>query len=168
MNRHHAYAATSLGELLLVAHGDDLVGIYFPDHRYPPRAESLGERVEPADVSVLEETARQLGEYLGGSRTHFDLPLKTAADEFSESVWQILRTLSFGQTTTYGAIATTLGNPHLAQRVGWPVGHNPLSIVVPCHRVVGANGSLTGFAGGLERKRALLELEGSVSMDRLF
>ncbi|MFC5336998.1 methylated-DNA--[protein]-cysteine S-methyltransferase [Leucobacter denitrificans] len=159
MIRHGVYP-TTLGELLLTAEGDALTGLYFPDHRYPPAPEMLGEDLgfEPEDA-VLAETARQLREYLAGERTEFDLQLAPNGDEFSQQVWNLLRDIPYGETTTYGELAVTLGNRALAQRVGQSVGHNPVCIIIPCHRVLGSDGSLTGYAGGLDRKRALLELE---------
>lgn len=119
---------------------------------------------------MIGETARQVREYLAGERESFDLMVKTDGDQFSERVWARLRKIPRGSTTTYGAIATELGNRALAQRVGQAVGHNPVSIIIPCHRVIGADGSLTGFAGGLERKRTLLELEepAELAATRLF
>lgn len=160
MSTRHGRFETSLGKLLLVAESHALTGVYFPDHRYPPAPEHLGEDVglEPEDA-VLAEAARQLREYLRGERTAFDLPLAPLGDEFSQQVWSMLGDIPYGATTTYGELAVALGNRALAQRVGQAVGHNPVSIIVPCHRVLGADGSLTGYAGGLERKRALLELE---------
>lgn len=170
MTARHAYAETSLGELLFVTDGDALTGVYFPGHRYPPAAEAIGERVDEASDPVLAQAAREVREHLAGERSRFDVPVRTAGDEFSERVWALLREIPYGETTTYGAIAETLGGKGLAQRVGQAVGHNPISIVIPCHRVVGADGSLTGFAGGLERKRTLLELEepAEVAATRLF
>jgi methylated-DNA-[protein]-cysteine S-methyltransferase len=102
---------------------------------------------------------RQLSEYFAGERTVFTLPLAPHGDAFQLKVWELLRTIPYGQTRSYGQLARELGDPHLAQAVGYANGRNPISIVVPCHRVVGADGSLVGYAGGLERKRFLLELE---------
>ena len=166
----HTTVSTTLGELLLVAEGDALAGIYFPQHTYPPKPEALGERVDEASDPFFADLARQLREYLAGERTVFEIPIATSGDAFSEKVWAILREIPYGTTITYGAIAERLGGRGLAQRVGPAVGHNPISIVVPCHRVVGADGSLTGFAGGLSRKRTLLELEepSEASAARLF
>ncbi|GAA1320883.1 methylated-DNA--[protein]-cysteine S-methyltransferase [Leucobacter albus] len=160
MHTRHGLVQTSLGELLLVASGDALVGVYFPDHRYPPEADEIGEALghEPEDP-VITQAARQLREYLAGERTEFDVPVAPRGDEFSRQVWSMLGKIPFGETSTYGALAEALGNRALAQRVGQAVGHNPVSIIVPCHRVLGADGSLTGYAGGLERKRVLLALE---------
>ncbi|WP_449279056.1 methylated-DNA--[protein]-cysteine S-methyltransferase [Leucobacter sp. GX24907] len=159
----HAWAATSLGDLLLVARsttdGDALVGLYFANHSYPPAADAIGEAVDLAEDPVLAATAQQLREYLAGERREFDLPLRASGDEFRERVWERLLAIPYGETTTYGALAAELGSRGLAQLVGQAVGHNPISIVIPCHRVVGADGSLTGYAGGKERKQRLLELE---------
>ena len=155
----HAYLPTSIGDLLVVASGDALVGLYFPRHWYPPEASAIGELVDAANDVVFTEVARQLDEYLAGNRTSFDLRAETSGTPFQEQVWALLRDIPFGETTTYGELARTLGNANLAQLVGQAVGHNPISIVIPCHRVVGASGKLTGFAGGLERKQLLLELE---------
>jgi methylated-DNA-[protein]-cysteine S-methyltransferase len=155
----HTTLRTALGDLTLSAAGEALTGLYFPGHWHPPTAEDLGAPVE-ADVDpLLARTREQLEQYLAGERRGFDLPLTTHGDAFSERVWALLREIPYGETTTYGALAERLGSRGLAQRVGQCVGRNPLSILVPCHRVVGADGSLTGYAGGLERKRALLELE---------
>ncbi len=157
--RRHTQAVTDLGDLLLIADGEDLVGVYFPGHWYPPKAGELGETVAERDDPVLAEAAEQLREYLTGGRREFDLRQRTAGDAFSEQVWAMLRAIPYGERTTYGAIAEHLGGRALAQRVGQAVGHNPLSIVIPCHRVVAADGSLRGFAGGLDRKQQLLEIE---------
>lgn len=157
--RRHAYASTSLGALMLVADGPDLVGLYFPKHWYPPDPADTGDEVDGLADPVIGPAAAQVREYLAGTRQVFEVPVATDGDAFSERVWALLRQIPYGETTTYGALADRLGNPRLAQRVGQAVGHNPVSIVIPCHRVVGADGGLTGFAGGLERKRALLDLE---------
>jgi methylated-DNA-[protein]-cysteine S-methyltransferase len=159
MSIRHTTARTALGDLLLVAEGDDLTGVYFPGHWYPPSAEAIGNEVTEQDDPVLSVAGRQLREYLAGDRREFDMRVATHGDDFSERVWTLLREIPYGMTTTYGALAETLGNRQLAQRVGQAVGHNPISVVIPCHRVLGADGSLTGFAGGLDRKRALLMLE---------
>jgi methylated-DNA-[protein]-cysteine S-methyltransferase len=170
MYARHAVVDTGLGEITVVAADDSIAGLYFPGHWYPPSAETLGVRVAAADDPLLAEAAIQLGDYLAGSRTSFDLPIATNGDPLQESVWAILREIPFGTTITYGEIAVRLGNRSLAQAVGQAVGHNPISIIVPCHRVVGSNGKLTGFAGGLRRKKMLLELEEptSVKAGRLF
>ncbi|QHY99898.1 Methylated-DNA--protein-cysteine methyltransferase [Streptomyces sp. S4.7] len=155
----HAVVETSLGGLTVVASGGAITGLYFPHHWYMPSGASLGRRVDVQEDTLLTEAAAQLGEYLDGERTAFDLPTRTDGDAFQERVWAMLREIPFGETTTYGELAERLGNKALAQSVGQAVGHNPISIIVACHRVVGSNGKLTGFAGGLERKQRLLEIE---------
>jgi methylated-DNA-[protein]-cysteine S-methyltransferase len=157
MSTRHTYVGTTLGDLLLVAEGAALTGLYFPHHWYPPAADRIGDRVD--DDPLFAAAATELDEYLAGRRRAFDLPIAPAGDGFQERVWTRLSAIPYGETTTYGALAAELGNPALAQRVGQAVGRNPVSIVVPCHRVVGRDGGLTGYAGGLERKRFLLDLE---------
>lgn len=170
MTRRHATLPTALGDLLVVADGEALAGIYFPEHWHPPAAESIGVEVDARDDELITRLGEQLEEYLDGRRTAFDLPMAPTGDEFQHAVWAMLRDIPCGSTTSYGELALRLGDRNLARRVGNAVGRNPLSILVPCHRVVGADGSLTGYAGGLERKRFLLELEGApvVAQARLF
>jgi methylated-DNA-[protein]-cysteine S-methyltransferase len=166
MNRH-AIVSTRIGDLTLVASDNALTGVYFPHHWVKPAPDSLGDRVEATDP-VITEAARQLDEYLAGERTSFDLPTVLRGDEFQRRVWSILEEIPYGETSSYGEIAARLGET--AQAVGKAVGQNPLSIVVPCHRVVGKNGALTGYAGGLKRKQFLLDLEepADVKAARLF
>jgi methylated-DNA-[protein]-cysteine S-methyltransferase len=166
----HATVPTSIGELLVVADGDALTGVYFPGHWHPPAPDTIGTPVGGRDDKLFVVLGAQLDEYLRARRTTFDLPLAPAGDEFQHAVWSMLRGIPYGTTTSYGELALRLGDRNLARRVGNAVGRNPLSIVVPCHRVVGASGSLTGYAGGLERKRHLLELERAdiVAQHRLF
>lgn len=154
----HAIVETELGELTVVAHDGALVGVYFPGHWTMPPVEALGIRADAGDA-LISAAAVQLREFLAGERTSFELPTATRGDAFQEEVWAILKEIPFGETTTYGEIATRIGDAKLAREVGRAVGRNPLSIVIPCHRVVGKDGKLTGYAGGLERKRFLLELE---------
>jgi methylated-DNA-[protein]-cysteine S-methyltransferase len=116
---------------------------------------------------VLERASAQLLEYFAGSRMTFDLPLAPAGSGFELSVWELLRAIPAGQTASYGELARKLGDPTLARAVGRANGQNPLPIVVPCHRVIGADGSLVGFGGGLERKRWLLEHEGALARSAL-
>ncbi|MEV0796161.1 methylated-DNA--[protein]-cysteine S-methyltransferase [Kribbella sp. NPDC050281] len=165
MNRH-AIVSTRIGVLTLVASDNALAGVYFPHHWVKPTPETLGEQVEATDP-LLSEAARQLDEYLAGERTSFDVPTVLRGDEFQRRVWSILEEIPYGTTSSYGEIAERLGDRTLAQQVGKAVGQNPLSIVVPCHRVIGKNGSLTGYAGGLKRKQFLLDLEEPVGV-RLF
>jgi methylated-DNA-[protein]-cysteine S-methyltransferase len=157
MHTRHSLVQTVLGDLTVVASDDAITGLYFPGHWYLPPRDSIGERV--LGDPLIDRAAGQLVDYLAGARASFDLPIMTTGDPLSENVWAMLKEIPFGQTTTYGALAERLGNRALAQAVGQAVGHNPISIIIPCHRVVGASGKLTGFAGGLERKQFLLELE---------
>jgi len=170
MTRRHATLPTALGDLLVVADGEALAGIYFPGHWHPPAAGAIGVEVDAHSDRLISRLGEQLDEYLDGGRTTFDLPMVPVGDEFQYAVWAMLRDIPSGSTTSYGELAARLGDRNLARRVGNAVGRNPLSILVPCHRVVGADGSLTGYAGGLERKRFLLELEGApiVAQGRLF
>lgn len=159
MTRTHTSIDSPLGELTLVAAGDALAGLYFPGHWHMPAPEVFGER----SGRGFERAEAQLAEYFAGDRTGFDLPIAmSGGDEFQRSVWSLIDRIPYGETTTYGEMAAEIGaDPTLARKVGGAVGRNPLSIVTPCHRVVGKDGKLTGYAGGLERKRQLLELEGA-------
>lgn len=159
MRTRYTLVGTELGQLTLVADGDDLVGLYFPHHWYRPEPDTLGLPVAAADDPVLAAATVQLDEYLAGARRELDVPLATNGDELQERVWALLRETPYGRTTTYGELAGRLGDRSLAQQVGQAVGRNPLCVFIPCHRVVGKDGRLTGYAGGLSRKRWLLELE---------
>lgn len=167
----HGLFATSLGELLLVADGDAITGVYFQDHKHPPSPDEIGDDLgfEPDD-RTLAEAAQQLRDYLAGERQTFTARLAPQGEDFSQRVWEALLRIPFGETTTYGNIAVELGNRAFAQRVGQAVGHNPIMVLIPCHRVLGADGTLTGYAGGLDRKRVLLTLEEppAEETDRLF
>jgi methylated-DNA-[protein]-cysteine S-methyltransferase len=160
MYLRHAIVDTELGKLTVVAEDDAVVGVYFPGHWTMPPAAALGQRVDAGEDALIGATGSQLHEFLAGERTEFELPTATEGDSFQERVWSILREIPYGETTTYGEIAELLGDRTQARAVGQAVGRNPLSIIVACHRVVGGNGNLTGYAGGLERKRSLLVLEG--------
>lgn len=155
----HTVIDTRIGALTLVADDASLTGIYFPGHWTKPDDTAWGDRVDITADPVFERTQAQLEEYFDGERTTFDLPLAPVGSEFQQRVWAVLERIPFGQTVTYGQIAAEIGGRTVAQMVGQAVGRNPVSIVIPCHRVVGADGSLTGYAGGLERKLFLLELE---------
>ncbi|GIH14928.1 methylated-DNA--[protein]-cysteine S-methyltransferase [Rugosimonospora africana] len=170
MNTRHTVTDTDLGPITIVATGDAITGLYFDRHARRPRQEAFGPRVPMISDSLLGQACQQLLEYLAGQRTTFDLPLDAAGNDLQRSVWKIVSDIPYGQTITYGEIAERLGDRALAQKVGQAVGANPLCVVVPCHRVLGATGALTGYAGGLTRKRALLELEepAAVSTGRLF
>ncbi len=147
--------ASPIGPLRLVADGAALVGVYMEDHA---RAPALGAR-DGKDHPVLAETRRQLVAWFAGERTTFDLPLRPSGTSFQLAVWHALTTIPFGETRTYAELARGIGRPGAARAVGAANARNPLSIVVPCHRVVGAGGALTGYAGGLSRKQWLLAHE---------
>jgi methylated-DNA-[protein]-cysteine S-methyltransferase len=155
MSMRHGVVASPVGALTVVAHDGGLAGLYFADHLRRPGPDAFG----PRDDAPFAEVARQLDEYFGGARTGFDLPLAAPGTAFHQRVWDLVARIPYGRTRTYGELAKELGDPGLAQAVGAANGRNPLSILVPCHRVVGADGNLTGYAGGLARKRFLLDLE---------
>lgn len=159
MNIRHAVIDSPLNELTLVADGDALTGVYFRDHWHRPAEATFGPRVDADSDALFAEVRSQLMDYLAGDRQDFDLPTKLRGDDAQKRVWALLATIPFGETVTYGELAVSLADRTTAQEVGQAVGRNPLSIVVPCHRVVGRNGQLTGYAGGLKRKQFLLELE---------
>jgi methylated-DNA-[protein]-cysteine S-methyltransferase len=144
-----------VGELTLVADDGGLTAVYFPHHWYRPDPATFG---RPADAG-FGEVKSQLTEYFAGERQRFDLRLNARGDEFQRRVWELIGDVPYGQTATYGDLARELGSQVLAKDVGAAVGRNPLSVIVPCHRVVGKDGRLTGYAGGLARKRFLLDLE---------
>lgn len=171
MTTRHAVIPSALGELTLLAEDTSLTGMYFPQHWYKPSTDSFGRRVDAASDGLFTETTSQLTEYLSGDRIGFDLPIALRGDELQERVWHLLTQIPYGDTITYGVLAASLHDEEAtAQIVGQAVGRNPLSIVVPCHRVVGKNGKLTGYAGGLKRKQFLLDLEepAAVRTARLF
>lgn len=146
-----------LGPMILAATGRGLAGLWFDGQRHQPDLSGCGEN--PRHPVLLQAVA-QLQEYFEGRRTTFDLPLDLArGTTFQQAVWQALLAIPCGGTTSYAAIGQRIGNPDASRAVGAAVGRNPLSIVVPCHRVLGSGGQLTGYAGGLHRKTALLRLE---------
>jgi len=147
-----------VGELTLVASDKGLTAILWEND--DPDRVRLADKTEDAAHPVLVEAARQLGEYFAGQREAFDLPLDFHGTDFQKRVWQQLLAIPFGETRSYGEIARALGQPTASRAVGAANGKNPISIVAPCHRVIGTNGTLTGFAGGLEAKQRLLALEG--------
>lgn len=153
----HSIMDSPIGPLTIVERDGGLAAIYMVEHAHAPAPESLGERVDDA----LPEATRQLGEYFAGERTEFDLPLNAVGTEFQRKVWAALAEIPYGETRTYGEIAVELARPSASRAVGAAVGRNPISIVVPCHRVVGSDGRITGYAGGVERKEYLLALEGA-------
>ncbi|WP_127130261.1 methylated-DNA--[protein]-cysteine S-methyltransferase [Georgenia sp. SYP-B2076] len=150
-----------VGELTLVGDEGVLTGLYMDGGRHVPPEASFGER----DDAGFAEAAEQLGEYFAGERREFTLRTRTAGSEFQRRVWDALTRVPYGQTRSYGALAAEMGLvPQAVRAVGAANGRNPISIVVPCHRVIGADGSLTGYAGGIEHKRFLLDLERPAAM----
>jgi methylated-DNA-[protein]-cysteine S-methyltransferase len=155
--RRHTRVPSPIGELLLVADDDALCGLYMDLGRgWLPRVE-LG----PRDDAALPEARRQLDEYFAGERFVFDLHVRLHGTAFQRQVWDALMEIPFGQTRSYGEQARRIGVPDAPRAVGAANGQNPVSIIVPCHRVIGANGALTGYGGGIERKRWLLAHEAS-------
>jgi methylated-DNA-[protein]-cysteine S-methyltransferase len=148
-----------IGPLLLTSDGAALTGLHMSDSSHPPRRDA--DWIESPRHAPFGEARRQLGEYFAGARREFDLPLAAQGTPFQRKVWQALRQIRYGETQSYGEVAARIRNPAASRAVGLANGRNPIAVVVPCHRVIGANGSLTGFGGGLARKRWLLEHEGS-------
>lgn len=147
---------TPLGELLAFADGTGhLVGLYFTDGRRTP---AIPPRVANDD-DAFDELRDQLDAYFAGEPVSFDLPVVLDGPPYQRQVWEAVRAIPYGTTCSYGEIASRLGHPHAARAVGYANARNPLSLVVPCHRVIGANGELTGYAGGLNRKQSLLRHE---------
>ncbi len=171
-NREHVVTtfrrfASPVGELVLTASDSGLTGIYLPTSRHgPPRVESEDWVEDDGRRSgagaMLARACEQLQEYFAGARTAFDVPLSASGTTFERRVWELLRGIPYGTTTSYGALAHRLGDPRATRAVGAANGKNPIPIIVPCHRVVGARGDLTGFGGGIDCKRWLLEHEGAL------
>ncbi|CAM3882635.1 Methylated-DNA-protein-cysteine methyltransferase [Pseudomonas reidholzensis] len=155
-----------VGTLTLVARGDRLAAVLWEQER--ENRVRLGVLHRDDEHPVLRQTARQLGEYFAGQRQRFELELDFAGSDFQRQVWAALLTIPFGETRSYGDIARQIGNPSAVRAVGAANGRNPISIIAPCHRVIGASGSLTGFAGGLQAKQFLLALEGRESLALAF
>jgi methylated-DNA-[protein]-cysteine S-methyltransferase len=152
------YTESPIGRLLLLSDGEVLTGLYMDVDGRPPR--NLNDWLEDASGGPLPAAVRQLDEYFSGVRREFDLPLRLKGTEFQQRVWRSLTRIRYGETLSYGEQARRIGNPNASRAVGLANGRNPICIVVPCHRVIGADGSLTGFGGGLPRKRWLLAHEG--------
>jgi methylated-DNA-[protein]-cysteine S-methyltransferase len=155
----HTIVDSPLGPLTLVTRAGGLAGVYMTQQRHLPPEDTFGPRVAVTDVPLLTRTADQLAAYFAGDLRDFDLDMSTSGTPFQRRVWTALRDIPYGETVTYGELAAAVGQPTASRAVGLANGRNPLSIVVPCHRVVGANGSMTGYGGGIERKRWLLDFE---------
>jgi methylated-DNA-[protein]-cysteine S-methyltransferase len=148
------------GQMLLVAKDAGLSGVYFDGQKYLPQVEQ--EWWRDAGHAPLRQAKRELAEYFGGERKRFETALAPEGTPFQQAVWKAISAVGFGKTITYSELALHAGFPGSARAAGAATGRNPISIVVPCHRIVGSNGSLTGYAGGLDRKRALLALESGI------
>ncbi|MGP4044640.1 methylated-DNA--[protein]-cysteine S-methyltransferase [Streptomyces sp. 2A115] len=153
--KQHMVIDSPYGPLTLVARDAVLCGLYMVGQRHRPPEESFGE----PDDTPFGETVDQLQAYFAGELKDFDLPLHLDGTSFQRTVWEQLQKIPYGETRSYGELADALGNPKASRAVGLANGKNPLGIIVPCHRVVGSDGSLTGYGGGLERKRRLLDFE---------
>lgn len=160
MSIYYRHVQSPVGPLLLVASDAGLHAIEFDAVQHPVHR---GDDWHPGDHPLLRAAETQLREYFAGARQAFDLPLAPVGTDFQRRVWQTLGTIPYGQTISYGELAARVGKPSASRAVGAANGRNPLPIVLPCHRVIGANGSLTGFGGGLPVKRFLLELEGALA-----
>ncbi|NGO08875.1 methylated-DNA--[protein]-cysteine S-methyltransferase [Streptomyces sp. HC44] len=153
--KQHTVIDSPYGPLTLVATDGVLSGLYMTDQRHRPPEETFG----VPDDTPFGETIDQLKAYFAGELKDFDLPLRLDGTPFQRTVWDQLRRIPYGETRSYGELADALGNPKASRAVGLANGRNPVGIIVPCHRVVGANGSLTGYGGGLDRKKRLLDFE---------
>jgi methylated-DNA-[protein]-cysteine S-methyltransferase len=157
MTTYYTYMESPIDRLMLTSDGNCLTGIYMLEQRHEP---AIGkEWVESCDAAPFAQAVDQLCAYFAGERSGFDLPLAPAGTPFQLSVWQELSRIPYGVTISYGELAKRVGNANASRAVGMANGRNPIPIIVPCHRVIGANGKLTGFGGGLWRKEKLLELE---------
>ncbi|MFI0235438.1 methylated-DNA--[protein]-cysteine S-methyltransferase [Streptomyces sp. NPDC016845] len=154
-HRQHTVIDSAYGPLTLVATDGTLSGLYMTDQRHRPAEETFGARDERPFGAVID----QLNAYFAGELVAFDVPLHLHGTPFQRSVWERLRKIPYGETRTYGELAAALGNSAASRAVGLANGKNPVGVIVPCHRVIGASGGLTGYGGGLERKRRLLDFE---------
>ncbi|WP_055619379.1 methylated-DNA--[protein]-cysteine S-methyltransferase [Streptomyces sp. JHA19] len=153
--RRHSVIDSPYGPLTLVAEDGVLCGLYMTDQRHRPAEETFG----PLDASPFAQTEEELESYFAGELRQFTVPLHLKGTPFQLTVWNHLRTIPYGETRTYGQLAEALGNRGASRAVGLANGKNPIGIIVPCHRVIGATGSLTGYGGGLPRKQSLLAFE---------
>ena len=155
MHRTHTIADSPIGPLTLVSTDGVLSGLYMDRQRYRPPAETFGE----PDEAPFGRVADQLAEYFAGKRSEFSVPVSLSGTEFQRTVWTALQDIRYGETVSYGELAERIGRPAASRAVGLANGKNPISIIVPCHRVVGSTGDLTGYGGGLDRKQYLLDFE---------
>ena len=158
--RYYDFYESPQGQMLLVAVDGGLCGVYFDGQKYLPQVASQWRR--DSKHAPLRQAKRELAEYFGGERKRFEVALAPGGTPFQRSVWKAISSVGFGATITYGELAVRAGCPGSARAAGAATGRNPIGIIVPCHRIVGSDGSLTGYAGGLARKRALLALESGI------
>ena len=154
---YYDYYRSPRGRILLVANDKALTGVYFTGQKYEPCVEEEWRR--EGEHPPLRQARRELAEYFSGARTRFTVKLAPQGTPFQRAVWNAIAGVGFGRTIAYGELARRAGRPGSARAAGAATGRNPISIIVPCHRIVGSNGALTGYAGGLAKKRALLALE---------
>lgn len=158
-DKAHTVVDSPVGPLTLFAEHGKLAGLYMSDQRHRPAQETFG----APDAELFTEVAGQLSEYFAGTRTKFEVPMNPAGTPFQQRVWAALCDIPYGETVSYGWLANHIGQPTAARAVGLANGRNPIGIIVPCHRVIGSTGSLTGYGGGLERKQFLLAFEQRIS-----
>ncbi|GAA6616514.1 methylated-DNA--[protein]-cysteine S-methyltransferase [Scytonema sp. NUACC26] len=154
---YYRWLDSPLGELLLASNGRSLIGLYLKGQKFFPEQTEDWHKSEQIDPFV--QTQEQIAEYFAHQRQHFDIPIEPQGTAFQKQVWQLLLQIPFGETISYGALAKKIGKPVASRAVGTANGRNPISIIVPCHRVIASNGKLTGYAGGLDRKQWLLQHE---------
>src|SRR5262245_33921303 len=156
--RYFDFYESPLGRMLIVATDQGLGGLYFVDQKY--YREVGRDWLRSVHHEIVRQTARELTEYFAGARKEFEVPLAAEGTTFQSSIWRAISSVKYGHSITYSELARRAGHPEAVRAAGTATGRNPITIMVPCHRIVGSDGNLTGYAGGLERKRALLELEG--------
>jgi methylated-DNA-[protein]-cysteine S-methyltransferase len=162
ISTRHVIVESPIGPLTLVRDDTGLTGLYYPGHWTRPNRNSFGPHVDSHVDHGFDEAIAQLTEYFAGERREFDLPLNPRGSDQAQQVWQLMAEIPYGQTISYGELTRRVVGDLSPRDIGGFVGDNPLSILIPCHRVVGSTGKLTGYAGGLDRKRYLLELEKAI------
>lgn len=157
MKYYYSVMKSPVGDITLIADDENLCSIYWPNQE--PDKKKFSDLERKDNSKVLRAAVKQLNQYFDGKRPAFDLPIKMDGTDFQRNVWRALTSIKFGETVSYRDIANKVGNPKAVRAVGAAIGKNPISIIIPCHRVIGTNGKLTGFAGGLGTKEFLLDLE---------
>jgi methylated-DNA-[protein]-cysteine S-methyltransferase len=158
MKKHFTHFDTPVGTMLAIATDDAITDLHIVSGKYVPKIDE--QWIDSPKLAVFLQLRQELGEYFAGKRKSFDVKLAPEGTEFQRAAWKALTKIPFGQTRTYGEQAAAIGKPKAVRAIGAANGRNPIAIVVPCHRVIGANGTLTGYAGGLDKKEFLLKLEG--------